>query len=333
METRKVQLSGGTTYTVSLPKRWASEHGIEAGSLLYLHPDEGSLLLEIDGQRDADERVLRVDISSEDDAAVRRSVETAYLVGYDTVRLVDRTGDPGRRRHLVTDLVDRFSGFEILESTDSTTTVRNLISVDSVSIRKSALRLHLIALAMHRDAVTAVVEHDRTLAREVAARDAEADKLCALVSRHFQRALTDLHEADRLGCSRVELFDFYLAVRQLERVADHAEKMADLTAELDGPLPAPFSEAFPEQAVEARRLVERACDAVFADGDGNPAAAHRVVEDCERHLDTLDDLGRDLFEHDDPGVAHVVSLLFDSVHRTTGYAQNIAEIGLQQELR
>ena len=47
METRKVQLSGGTTYTVSLPKSWAQEHGIDAGSTLSLYPNrDGSLLIE-----------------------------------------------------------------------------------------------------------------------------------------------------------------------------------------------------------------------------------------------------------------------------------------------
>ena len=29
-EVRKIQLTGGSTYTVSLPKKWITEHGLEA---------------------------------------------------------------------------------------------------------------------------------------------------------------------------------------------------------------------------------------------------------------------------------------------------------------
>ena len=48
METRKVQLSGGTTYTISLPKSWAEEQGIESGSLVSIHPNgDGPLLVDV----------------------------------------------------------------------------------------------------------------------------------------------------------------------------------------------------------------------------------------------------------------------------------------------
>ena len=45
METRKVQVTGGSTYTVSLPKSWATDQGIEAGSEVEFYPEEGSLFL------------------------------------------------------------------------------------------------------------------------------------------------------------------------------------------------------------------------------------------------------------------------------------------------
>ena len=35
---RKVQLTGGTTYTVSLPKEWADEHDVSVGTRLHIYP-------------------------------------------------------------------------------------------------------------------------------------------------------------------------------------------------------------------------------------------------------------------------------------------------------
>ncbi len=45
METRKVQVTGGSTYTVSLPKTWATDNGVEAGSVVEFYPESDSLLL------------------------------------------------------------------------------------------------------------------------------------------------------------------------------------------------------------------------------------------------------------------------------------------------
>jgi phosphate uptake regulator len=331
METRKVQLSGGTTYTVSLPKRWAEESGISAGSVLFLHPEDGSLLVETDRQQGAEERSFRHDITEEDEATVLQLIEAAYLVGYDTVTLVHRRGLSTETRMAIDGLVTRLSGFEVMEGDERRIVIRSLISVDSISIRKSALRLSLITQAMHRDAVTAIVEHDADLAAQVVERDREADKLYGLVVRHFRRALVDLHEASMLGHSRMELFEYYDSARQLERIADHAVKIARLVDRLDGPLEDPFADPFVECATDARRLVVRACDAVFTNSDA--VAADRVLADCEEQMAVIEELTRELFAHDDHVNAFVASLLLDSIDRTAGYAQNIAEIGHQQGVR
>ncbi|MFB6201106.1 MAG: AbrB/MazE/SpoVT family DNA-binding domain-containing protein [Halorhabdus sp.] len=81
METRKVQLSGGTTYTVSLPKTWATEHGIEAGSVLALHPnDDGSLLIEATDDRANTSRSIAVDVSGTAEDALRERISALHAV-------------------------------------------------------------------------------------------------------------------------------------------------------------------------------------------------------------------------------------------------------------
>ena len=293
--------------------------------------EDGSLLVETDRGQGAEERPFRRDVTGEDEATVLQLIEAAYLVGYDTITLTHRRGLPIETRMAIDGLVARLSGVEIMEGDERRVVIRSLISVDSISVRKSALRLSLITQAMHRDAVTAIVEHDTDLAAQVVERDREADKLYGLIVRHFRRALVDLHEASMLGHSRVELFEYYDSARQLERIADHAVKTARLVDRLDAPLEEPFAEPFVECATDARRLVDRACDAVFTDSDA--VVADRVLADCEEQTAVIEELTRELFAHDDHVSAFVASLLLDSVDRTAGYAQNIAEIGHQQGVR
>ena len=332
METRKVQLSGGTTYTISLPKSWAQEHGIEAGSVLSLHPNQdASLLVEAMGGRNTADRSTTIDVSTDSDNTIRQRIRAVHAVGYDSVTLVDTTGHPADRRKLVDRTLAELSGFELLETTDTRIRLTNLIDAENVDVRKSTLRLRLVMLAMHRDAVTAVVEGNEELARRVIERDSEADKLFAMITRHFRRSLTDLHEVEKLNWSRDELFEYYYAARQFERIADHAEKIAEFALEPAASIPPAYATRLSELATATRQVVDEAADVILT--DASVAAANGALAKRDRLLERLGDFDRDLYEHDVPNEAYVLGLLLDSLRRTVRYGANVAEIALQQVTR
>ncbi|TMT81544.1 phosphate uptake regulator PhoU [Haloterrigena sp. H1] len=332
METRKVQLSGGTTYTISLPKSWAQEHGIEAGSVLSLHPNQdASLLVEAMGGRTSADRSTTIDVSTDSDNTIRQRIRAVHAVGYDSVTLVDTTGHPADRRKLVDRALTELSGFELLEATDTRIRLTNLIDAENVDVRKSTLRLRLVMLAMHRDAMTAVVDGNENLAQRVIERDSEADKLFAMVTRHFRRSLTDLHEVEKLDWSRDELFEYYYAARQFERIADHAEKIAEFALEPAASIPSAYATRLSELATASRQVVDEAADAILT--DASVAAANGALAKRDRLLEQLEEFDRDLYDHDVPNEAYVLGLLLDSLRRTVRYGANVAEIALQQVTR
>ena len=331
METRKVQLSGGTTYTVSLPKSWAQEHGIDAGSTLSLYPNgDGSLLVEADADRLTETRSTTVDVSTASDNAVRQWIHALHAVGFDTVVLVDRTGHSAERRDVIEDTVANLSGFELLKAGDTRIQLTNLIDAENVDVRKSALRLRLVILGMHRDAVSAVLTGDETLAQRVIDRDNEADKLFAMVTRHFRRALTNLHEVEKLEYSRDELFEYYYVARQCERIADHAEKTALLAAEQTDPPDAGFVADYDELSERAQTLVGNASSVVL--GDAGTEMAYRSIPECDRLVADIEERERALYDGDTVS-AYECGILLDSVKRTAEYGANIAELAIQRSMR
>ena len=332
METRKVQLSGGTTYTVSLPKQWAREHGIEAGSVLSLHPNgDGSLLVEASANPSTTENETQVDVGTDSDTVLRQRVRALHAVGFDTVTLVDTTGHTDQRRAVVEDAVTELSGFELLSVTDTRIQLTNLIDAENVDIRKSALRLRLLMLAMHRDAVDAVVTTDADLAERVVTRDSEADKLFAMVTRHFRRALTNLHEVEKLDYSRDELFEYYYVSRQFERVADHAVKIARFVTDRDAAVPRTFADRLDDIAADSRQVIDTAADVILS--DAGIEAARSALDRYDRVDDDISALDRELYAHDDPAEAYVVGLLLDSLRRTADYGVNIAGVAVEQTVR
>lgn len=332
METRKVQLSGGTTYTVSLPKSWAQEHGISDGSTLALYPDsDGSLLVETKAERSGEPRSTTVDIATDSAHAISHRIRAFHAVGFGTVTLVDRTGVSTEQRDMIEDTVADLSGFEMLEVENTRIRLTNLIDADNVDVRKSTLRLRLVILGMHRDAVTAVVNGDETLAQRVIDRDSEADKLFALVTRHFRRGLTDLHEVEKLGISRDQLFEYYYISRQFERIADHAEKIARFALDPEATVPADFEGRIEALASQARQVINTAADVILADGGAEGALD--ALEQRDELAAEISGLDKSLYMHEDSTEAYVVGLLIDSIRRTSEYGANIAGIGIEQVAR
>lgn len=328
METRKVQLTGGTTFTVSLPKFWATEQGIDPGSILYLYPhDDGSLLLESEAETTTGDRTTTIDLCSVDETNVRRTIRALYVSGFDSITFVDTTGEASEYQSVVSNTVSRLIGFEIMEATPDRIQVDNLTDAENVSIRKSTLRLRLIAFSMHRDAITAVVKRDCDLAPQVIDRDDEVDKLLALVNRYFQRTLMNLQEIEQLGITRTELFEYYYVARQLERVADHAEKIAAWVQEEPLEMPTSLEDEFTSLGNRSRRLVERATDAILM--DSHISDAYDALETRDAIVHRVNQLDRKLYEMDTPD-AHNLGLILDSLRRTADYGGNIAEAAIRR---
>jgi hypothetical protein len=186
-------------------------------------------------------------------------------------------------------------------------------------------------LGMHRDPVNAVLDDDETLAQRVIDRDSEADKLFAMITRHFRRALTNLHEVEKLEYNRDELFEYYYVSRQFERIADHAEKIAQFTLDPEVSIPSPFDGRIDRLSSSSRQVVDTAADVILA--DAGIEGAYTALAERDELTSGLAELDRELYTHDDPAEAYVVGLLLDSIRRTAEYGGNVATIAIQQVAR
>lgn len=334
METRKAQLTGGSTFTVSLPKDWANEIDLETGDTLRLFPHDRTLIIEpttddgTDGANGAD-RGTRVDVDRFSATDVRRTVQALYTSGFNRIELAS-TADLNEHRRVISETARGFIGLERLESGDAHVTLRSLLDSATVSVEQSTVQLEQVALSMHADAIVALLNGDEDLAEHVVERDDEVDRLHAMLSRHFQRSLVDLRETEALGLEQSELYDYRTTGRQLERVGDHAEKIATLARQFEHPPAGEFAENIEHAGAEARTLVERAASTIIGDGDVD--TAFDALDRRDELTADLQDLERQLHERDVPE-SHLIALVLDSLMRSAEYGGNIAEAALQAAAR
>jgi phosphate uptake regulator len=327
MERRKVQLTGGSTFTISIPKEWARDHDIAAGEEVVFHPDNGSLLLTPASSSGPTRGEL--DITDKTGDALMRGVMTMYVSGFDEIELTADQITPGQRR-VIREATQSLVGLEVLEETVDTVLVQDLLDSAELSVHSAVERMHLIARSMLEDAVTALKNHDMDLARDVIARDDDVDRLWYVVSRIFRSTLRSPQMAREIGLSRENCFDYHSSARQFERIADHAAKISQLTLELDATIPEDVVDSLDTLCGEATEIIETAFDALFeTEADRATSLANDArtgVSEIDEQARTIDDQLREL----DPTRARFLGLIVDSLSRSADYGGNIAETALQK---
>jgi phosphate uptake regulator len=327
VETRKVQVTGGSTYTVSIPKDWATDNGISAGSEVEFYPETDSLFMTPRTEDQRTEGTLDVTDLSGDE--LTRAVMTMYVSGFDIIALESARISTDQRR-TIREATQGLVGLEVLEETRGRVVIRDLLDSSELSIHNAVTRMRLIALSMLEDAIEALSDLDRDMARDVIQRDDDVDRLWMVVSRIFRSTLRTPKAAEELGVPREVCFDYQSSARQLERIADHATKIAHISLELEEPVPDDVADALAELHEESTTVVDDAMNALFADDN---AEATRLANDARERVQAIDERARridELLRELDPARAQLLGLIVDSVSRSADYGGNIAETALQK---
>jgi len=327
METRKVQVTGGSTYTVSLPKDWATENDVSAGSVVEFHSEEEILLLSPQREEEREEGVLSIDGLEGDQ--LTRAVMTMYVSGFDVIRF-EASRVTASQRRTIREATQGLVGLEVIEETGDRVVLQDLLDSSELSVHNAITRMRLVALTMLADAVTALVEDDDELAQDVMERDDDVDRLYYMVSRVFRTVLRNPAAATEIGFPRETVFDYQSSARQLERIADHATKIAAISLEI-GPVDGAVSEGLRDLQNAAESVPETAMDALLTE-DSDEAVS--LATEARADLPAIDARARDVGDVirnlDDPELAQSLALVVDSLSRTADYGGNIAESALQK---
>jgi len=307
---RKVQLAGGSTFTLSIPREWGIAQDIQKGETVYLYRQRDRLIVAPSKIR-RDGRGVRIDVAGDDVESLRQRLRAAYTAGYDRITVVPDGELPGETRRAIHRTVNTFIGMGIHEEAD-VLVVRDHLDAGAVSPEQSLVQMRQLALGMQRDAVEAVRMNDEMLAGHVAERDDHVDRLFAFVSRSLHRGLEDVNELDRLNVTRRTAFHYYKIARELERIADRAVRVADV---------AEAQSTRPDESLgrTLRDAVAGAVDVVelaLADGSGEAIEAYADV------IDAVDALDYELSGRAEPD-AYLYGRVVESARRTARRGVNV----------
>lgn len=325
MEMRKVQVTGGSTYIVSLPKKWVKEVGLAPSDTVAILPQaDGTLVLTPRLTAGEELRSKRFDLREEpDEKELLRNLIGAYVTGYDIIEVHQEPRMSTEVRNVVRQFTQLVIGPEIIDEDIDDIKTRDLLSPSDLPFRTSVQRMHRICSSMHREAALAICELNTDLAGDVIMRDTEVDRLDWLVARQYNLLIRNVELVERIGTSREHAVNFMLIARILERIADHSSRMAKQVRDLKA---AKARKAMLRRvksiAEEVLPIFDDVISALF-ERDGK--LANDSIEGANGLLVDIKAFKSDIA--DSPKAASVpMSIVADSLDRTAHYLKDIGEL-------
>jgi len=330
-ETRKLQLTGGSTYIVSLPKKWVTRNQLQKGSPLILHEaEDGSLSLTPLGlakQEKKEEALIKVSKKDEPDAIIRKLVST-YLVGYNLIHVKMQSQEPlsSSQRNALKDFARRYLvGTEIVTDTPNELTLQILLSYPELAVESALRRMSIITSSMHRDSMTALREQDHQLAKAVIDTDKEVDRFNLYIIRQLKLAISNPRIIPEIGLSGArDCLGYRLITKSVERTADHAVSIAKNVLLLKKQIDDETHRKIENMSTLAISAFENAIDSLFKH-DFN------LAENVINKTKEIAKLEKEAVLSSQKLVIEEIAslrLLIESVRRTAEYASDIAEVVL-----
>jgi phosphate uptake regulator len=326
METRKVYVSGGSTYVISLPKKWVKKANLKAGDSLVVTEQGSSLMIET-GIIEKESKVKEIKISQlTTSEALERIIIAFYLVGYDTIRIKLDRKDHLPYRKSIRKILDYLIGIEIVEDTNDSMTLEIMVDYKRMMTTQILQRMFSIDRSMLLDLGKALKTMDIGLAKDVIIREQEIDRLYFLVVRQLKSAVEYQQIAEKLGIeNQRDCLGYRIAVKALERIADHIENIAKSYIQLteiqkDAPL-----EDFIKLNNSIVTIFEKSVQALFT---RNHELAEKIFQELKEIKKYHSDISNELLQPRDIQSAILQKTMLDSLGRIASYSGDIAEIAI-----
>ncbi len=231
---RRVQVVGGSTYVVSLPKEWAKSTGLKHGSEVIIEVMPDLTLRVYSGDKGGERLELETELEVGDDFEL--SVATliaSYVVGYRRLVITCRECSLDRLEALIKRVTEITIGLEVIEKGEGYVVLRCLADVSTLSLTEALNTLAKLTIRSLEDVEHVITAGDLNRVNEVLERDSLIDKLYLYGLRQLNEVLLGMTNYTSVGLSSVaEVTYWAMILRSLERIADHVAVIARNTKKL-----------------------------------------------------------------------------------------------------
>jgi len=229
MDVRRVQMTGGSSYIITLPKEWVKKSNIEKNDPVgLLTQSDGTLLITSEMNKKSQQREKQFEVSERsNETYFFRKLIGAYISGYNSIIVKSKGRITPQIRKTIRKFIQTTIGQEVVEETDNKIILKDLLNPAEMPFHKSIKRMHIMVKGMYEDALNSIQTKDKKLAEDVILRDNEVDRLHWLIARQNNILNRNVNFAEKMGITIEDATTSYLISKRIERIGDHIIKIAE----------------------------------------------------------------------------------------------------------
>jgi phosphate uptake regulator len=226
MYRRKIQVVGGRSFAITLPKGWIMNNKLTPKDHLLLElKEDGSLV--IVPEKTA-EQPTASSLHIKESHRVIRDLIWGYLLGYDHIVLTSDKGFSSKLLAETKKTIRGLAGAEIIDEAPNKIEIQILLDPLAVEPTKVLSRQNALVASMINDAVRAFINWDIDRAESAENRDEEVDRHYFTLVRVVRAAIRDLTLSRKLNITPLRLMDIRLVAKLLEEIGDKAASLASM---------------------------------------------------------------------------------------------------------
>jgi len=327
---RRLQLTGGSTYIVSIPKTWIDELQLKKNSNITLIKNHNNSITLFQEEQNKKTNATTLIGKNDSKESIRRKIIAMYLSGYKTIEIKTKGIEiPSTHRGAIRDLVrTTLMGTEIIESDSEKITLQVLTQLAQLSFDVALKRMYITATNMHQESIEALKELDVEHAEEVIKMDDEVDRFSLYLLRNLNLSLENVQVLLDSGLEKPsDCLGYRTVVKCVERIADHAGLIAKKIKYLDSPIDKKILTEIEQISKESLIVFENSITALSKrDYDMAEKVASSVTKVIEKEKKLMDSLKLDVN-------TAIIKLILEDIRRTAEYSRDISEIVIDETVQ
>jgi len=223
MDTRRIQVTQGESYMITLPKDWAESMGLKKNDSVNVEAQsDGDLLISPVKKADAPKDLKRIDTTaSKNEDFFYRQLVGAYISGHSMIEAFSKEPLSNSVINIVNSFTQTSIGLEVVEEDNYRILVKDLMDHTEIGPQKSLERMSILVRKMITDLFESAVSGDRSRIADMEKRDVEVDRVHWLISRQNNIYKKNPGLCKKMGSSLCDLTSHIAVSRILERIGDH----------------------------------------------------------------------------------------------------------------
>jgi phosphate uptake regulator len=233
VEYRKLQLTGGSTFIVSLPKAWIRANNLNPSDVVSVeHMASGEIQISPHEIRET-RRSVTIDLAKYPEGALYDCLIGAYVSGADIIQVKARQGLKSKDRRVIRQFLRDTRGMEVSDDDEKHMRIVSLLNPNELPLQVSLNRMYLLVTSLVEDTLTVLNGEDEEAITDYEDRERQIDARRLLIDRQVAMVLRNHHVERDIGLSRYSAMEHSVMAHYLERMGDHAHTFARLVLETD----------------------------------------------------------------------------------------------------